>query len=104
MAGGDSGQDLIRTRSIHATCGRQDLETLGDTGSTPEPSILVLEGHKITGLVEPGIPPCIMQDHERKQAHGFRLVRHQSDEQTAEAYGLGAEVDADEVRPATGCV
>ena len=77
-------------------------QRLGDLSLVPASAILLFENHQIAHLIQTGIAPCVLQQHERDQSGSFcrSLGPHQHPDQTPQPYRLGAEVGPHQ-RPAS---
>ncbi len=47
-------------------------QRFGDLTPIPAAAILLFENHKIAGLIETGVAPGVLQQHEGEQGGGFR--------------------------------
>src|SRR5579872_4604986 len=66
--------DLVRPWTPHAERLFDEPKALFDVRAFPAGAILVLEQHQFAGVTGTRLAPRIVEQHERKQAEGFRLV------------------------------
>jgi hypothetical protein len=91
-AGVDRRLDLVRPRPVAPQAGPDEILPLGDQGRVPQPPVLVGEPHQVALGRRPGRPPGGDQQQQGQQAHRFRLVRHERDDEPGQPHRLGAQV------------
>jgi hypothetical protein len=89
----DRGLDDVRASPTQRKCPVEQRTPSGDLRLIPARAILVGEQDELA-LVEAGLPPGVVEEHQREQALHLGLVGHQADERAAEADCLPGEVDS----------
>jgi hypothetical protein len=97
MAGGDQRLQLVGPDVVPGDRGAQDRARLVDLRPVPPRPILFLEGDHIAGGVGSRGTARVLEEHQREQAGGLGLARHQAVHQAREPDRLDAEVDPDQV-------
>ena len=72
--------------------------SLCDLALVPQGAVLVAQEYD-RPVRDTGSTSCVVQQHQRQQAVGLGLIRHELSKQASEAYGLGGESSAAVVAP-----
>ncbi len=96
MQRGDGRLDLVRPGAAPADGPLHDPGSFVDLLPVPPAPVLILEEHQLASSRDPGVPPGVLEQHQREQAEGLGLVGHQQSQDPAEPDGLGAQLPADQ--------
>jgi hypothetical protein len=88
VAGGDAG--LQPVRAVVAAAG-QRVATFGDRGVVPAAPVLPVEGEQVAVAVAAGVPPGVLEQHQRQQPGHLGLPRHEPVEQPGQPDRLVGE-------------
>jgi hypothetical protein len=94
VTGGDRGLKLVGARLTTAQGSLDESRPLGDLICIPARPVLLLEEQEPAPRIEAGLAPRVVQKHQREQAEGLRLVRHQPHEERSEPLGIRGELAA----------
>ena len=75
-----------------------ELPALVDPGPVPARAVLVLEQDELAVRARPRLPPRVVEQHEREQAEGLRLVGHERRQDAGQADRLARTARAGSAR------
>ena len=91
---GDRGLELVRAeRAGTGQRPRDEFGALRDERPVPAGAVLLKQRDERAVRGDPGGPPGVGQHHEREQARGLGVVRHQPAQQPGQPDSLGGQVD-----------
>ena len=88
MACGDGRLHLVRPGPAAAQGGVQDPGALLDLATVPAGAVLVCQQDEVTGIIDPGGAPGVLEEHQRQQAGRLGLIGHELGQRLGQPDGL----------------
>jgi hypothetical protein len=91
---GDRGLDLIGTGRAVAHRLVDQREAFGDQGRVPARAILIVEQDRVAVGIEARVRACVLEEHERGEAHDLGLTGEQAEQEPGQADRFLAQLGA----------